>query len=83
MLVILFFLASISFCFYFFIHFKHRSLTMVSWLPAKSVPSNVIRLGIQILTVALNTSYFSSESNRGFMGFFITFKCFNKGNYKL
>lgn len=48
---------------------------MVSWLALKSVPSRVMRPLIQILTVALKTSYFSSESNIGFMGFFITFKC--------
>lgn len=58
-----------------------KGITMVVWLFAKSVPSRVLRLGIQILNVALNKSYLTSDSNIGFRGFFITFRFFIFGNY--
>ena len=54
-----------------------------SWFWEKSVPSRVKREGIQIFKTALNSEYFSSESNMGFIGFFITLRCFSNGNFWL
>lgn len=49
----------------------------------KSVPSSVYSPDIHILNVALKFSYFTSDSNIGFIGFFNTFKCLILGNYTL